>query len=288
MQDFLEDIRSSWGYEILLTLFTIVGAIVLIWVVKRIIRHWSQRATKRWEESHHHEDREQGQRMRTITDVLGLALTLTVWVVAGLTIMAIWGIPMGPLVALGAAFGVALGLGAQDLVRDVIGGLFILIEDQYSVGDVVSIGGVSGAVEEITLRTTVLRDLEGIQHHVPNGAVRVSSNYTQGFSRALADIPVSYDTDLDQAIAVIKDEASAMRNDDDWADKFLDDPVVLGVNELSGSSVDIRLLLTTITEERWNVEREFLKRIKQRFDREGIEIPYQYVNVVDRSGGSDS
>lgn len=285
IQDVLTDIRDDWGFEIVASVAVVVAAIVGLWLFRRLLSRWSRRVEERYASSDDHEMREQAQRLKTITGVLRILVSLTVWVVVILTVMAIWGIPMAPLVTVGATLGVAIGFGAQDFVKDVIGGFFVLVEDQYSVGDVVTIGGVSGAVEAITLRTTVLRDLDGNRHHVPNGHVTVASNMTSGFSRVVVDVPVSYDTDLDHAMAAILEEAQQMAGSEDWSDRFLDEPAMLGVEKLDGSSVNIRVLLTTISDERWNVKRGYLKLVKQRLDREGIEIPYEYVNVVTRTGG---
>jgi len=280
--DWLQRIWDDWGFEIVVSVAVLIGALILIIVTKRALARWSQRVQDRYAASPDPADREQGQRILTITSVLSIVISITVWVVVVLTIMATWGIPMSPLVAVGATVGVAVGFGAQDFIKDVIGGFFILVEDQYSVGDVVTVAGVSGSVEAITIRTTILRDLDGNQHHVPNGEIRVASNLTSGFSRVVIDVPVSYDTDLDVALEVITDEAYRMAKEEAWADTFLEDPANLGVNELDHSAVNIRILFTTVSEERWTVKREFLKRIKQRLDREGIEIPYQYVNIIDR------
>lgn len=281
MPDFIEDLRADWGDEIALTLAIVIAAIVFLWLFRRGARRWSTRVEQRYAESHRHDEREQAQRLHTITEVTRLVVSLTVWVVVVLTIMAVWGVPMAPLVTVGATLGVAVGFGAQDFIKDVIGGFFVLVEDQYAVGDVVSIGGVSGAVEAITLRTTVLRDLDGNVHHVPNGFVTVASNLTSGYSQIVVDVPVSYDTDIDRAMEVILDEAVQMQASEDHGDSFIEDPAMLGVDELAGSSVVIRLLLTTTSEDRWVVKRAFLKSVKQRLDAEGIEIPYQYINVVD-------
>lgn len=294
MSDFWDSIVGdggfwhTWGGEVLASVGVIVAALIIMAIVRRGLGRWAGRIEKRYQESDDHLDREQGQRIITITGVVRIVAAITVWAVVILTIMAIWGIPMTPLLAVGTTIGVAVGFGAQDFVRDVIGGFFILVEDQYAVGDIVSIADTSGTVEAITLRTTVLRDLEGAQHHVPNGEIRVSSNLTSGFSRVVVDVAVSYDTDLDTAMPVIIDEAVRMYEEDDWQGAYIEEPELLGVNELDSSSVNIRVLLTTITEDRWRVKREFLKRVKQRLDREGIEIPFPYLTVVQKDTDQSS
>lgn len=284
--DFIETIRSDWGAEISATLIVVVVTAFVLVLVRSAIRRWTSRVENRYALSDDHEQREQAKRLRTITDVVRMVFSLTVWAVAVLTILATWGIPLTPLVTVGATIGVAIGFGAQDFVKDVIGGFFVLVEDQYAVGDVVRIADVSGSVEAITLRSTVLRDLDGNRHFVPNGQVRVASNMTSGFSRVVVDVPVSYDTDLDRAMEVIADEASRMSLSDEWSGSFLEPPSMLGVDRLDASSVNIRVVLTTVSDERWRVKRGFLKLIKQRLDREGIEIPYQYVNLVARDNPS--
>lgn len=281
--DWLSNFWSEWSFEIIASLLTIVGAIVLLVILRKALERWVRRIERRYSESDDHIDREHGQRIITITHAVRIVAAITVWGVVVLTIMAIWGLPLAPLVAVGATLGVGIGFGAQDFVKDVIGGFFILVEDQYSVGDVVAIGGVSGKVEAITLRTTVLRDLDGNRHYVPNGHAGVTTNLTSEWTRVVIDVPVSYDTDLDRAIAVISDESETMAAEDEWQGSFLEQPEMLGVEKLDASSVNIRILLTTVVDDQWPVRRAMLKRIKQRLDREGIEIPYQYVNVVSKS-----
>ena len=278
--EWLDQFMSDYGSEMIATAAVVVGAIVAMWFVRRAIRRWSSRLDRRYIASELHTDRERGQRLVTLTNVTLMLIRLVVWAIVILTIMGIWGIPMTPFVAAAATIGIAIGFGAQDLVRDVIAGFFILVEDQFGIGDVVSIGGVSGTVEEITLRTTVLRDLDGNEYHVPNGHIVVTTNMTQGFTRVVADIGVSYSTDVDSAMAVILDEVTAMANDPDWSDSFLAPPEMLGVNSLGDSSVEIRIVAKVVPEERWTVKREINRRIKNRLDAETIEIPYKYLNVV--------
>jgi small-conductance mechanosensitive channel len=281
--DWFEEFLDTYASEMAATVAVLIGAVVVIWFVKRGIRRWSTNVDRRYVASDQHVDRERGQRLVTLTSVALVLVRIVVWVLAILTIMGIWGIPMSPFVAAAATIGIAIGFGAQDLVKDVIAGFFILVEDQFGIGDVVSIGGVSGTVEAITLRTTVLRDLDGNEYHIPNGHIVVTTNMTQGFARVVADIGVSYSTDVDMAMSVILDEAASMADDPGWSESFLGAPEMLGVNGLNDSSVEIRLVAKVIPEERWTVKREFNRRIKNRLDAEGIEIPYNHISVVIQS-----
>jgi small-conductance mechanosensitive channel len=278
--DWFQGFMSDYGSEVIASFAVVFGAVIFIWLARRAIRRWSSRVDRQYVASEDHTDREKGQRLVTLTGVMVMLLRIVVWVVAILTLMGIWGIPMAPFVAAAATVGIAIGFGAQDLVKDVIAGFFILVEDQFGIGDVVAISGVSGTVEDITLRTTVLRDIDGNEYHVPNGHIVVTTNMTQGFARVVADVGVSYDTDIDSAMAVILDEATAMAEDPEWSHAFIRTPEMLGVNSLDDSAVEIRVIATVITEERWTVKREFNRRIKNRLDEEGIEIPYNHLKVV--------
>ncbi len=286
ISDTFERFRGNFGAEVISTLAVVVGSVVILWFVKRALNRWSMRIGRRYSDSDDFSDRERGQRLVTLTSVMLMVTRMVVWVTAILTTMGIWGIPMTPLIAIATTIGIAVGFGAQDLVKDVIAGFFILVEDQFGIGDVVSIGGVSGTVEAIKLRTSVLRDLDGNVHHVPNGHITVASNMTPDFARVVTDVGVSYDTDVDAALRVILDEVTLFSNDDEWSHAFLEVPQVLGVNKLNESAVEIRVLATVITEERWTVKREFNRRIKNRLDAEGIEIPFNYMSVVIQSDES--
>lgn len=278
--DWLKGYEDSFGAEVFGSVVVLVGALVVLSIARRGIRRWSNRVDSEYVESDHHSDRERGQRLITLTSVMLMLVRAVVWTVVILTLMAIWGIPMTPLIAVATTIGIAVGFGAQDLVKDVIAGFFILVENQFGIGDVVSIGGVSGTVEAIKLRTTVLRDINGNEHHVPNGRITVASNMTPDYAKVVADIGVSYATDVDHAIRVISDEAAMMAEDPEWAFAFLGSPEMLGVNKLDESAVEIRIMAKVIPEQRWTVKREFNRRIKNRLDAEGIEIPFNHLTVV--------
>jgi small-conductance mechanosensitive channel len=219
------------------------------------------------------------KREQTIVGVLTDAGRIIISVTVILMILSEVGVPIGPMLAGFGVAGVAIGFGAQYLVRDLIAGMFILWENQYRVGDVVSVGGVMGLVEEITLRKSVLRDLDGIVHHVPNGEIRIASNYTRHFSRVNIDIPVAYGTDLDEAIRTINKVGLELAEDKDWKDRIITPPKVLRVNKWGDSSIDIKVLGDVKPSEQWAVTGELRLRLKRVFDDEGIEIPWPHTKL---------
>jgi small conductance mechanosensitive channel len=188
-------------------------------------------------------------------------------------------INIAPILAgLGIA-GIAVGFGAQYLIRDIIAGVFILLENQYRVGDVAQVADMWGIVEEVHLRKTVLRDLDGAVHHVPNGEIRVASNYTRHFARVNLDVSVAYGTDLDQAIAVINRVGRELAEDENWTERIITPPQALRVNKLGDSGIDIKILGDVRPMEQWAIMGELRLRLKKAFDKEGIEIPWPHVKL---------
>ncbi|MBI4186404.1 MAG: mechanosensitive ion channel family protein [Chloroflexi bacterium] len=195
------------------------------------------------------------------------------------TIMSELDIPVGAMLAGFGLAGVAIGFGAQFLIRDLIAGIFIILENEYRVGDVAKVADVAGLVEEITLRKTVLRDLDGIVHHVPNGEIKVASNYARHFARVNLNISVSYSTDLDQAISVINRVGQELAADEKWHKVIRSVPQVLRVDNLGDSGIEIKVLGDVKPLEQWSVMGELRLRIKKAFDAAGIEIPWPHVKV---------
>jgi len=189
------------------------------------------------------------------------------------------GIPIAPVLAGFGIAGIALGFGAQYLIRDLIAGIFIILENQYRVGDVARVADIGGLVEDITLRKTVLRDLDGIVHHVPNGEIRVASNFTRGFSRVNLNVSVGYGTDLDHAISVINRVGKELAEDDKWREIIKSPPQVLRVDNLGDSGIDIKILGDVEPIRQWDVMGELRLRLKKAFDAEGIEIPWPHTKV---------
>lgn len=218
-------------------------------------------------------------RADTLWAMIRRILILAVGVTGLLMVASTWNIPITPLVAVGSAVGVALGFGAQDLVKDVISGFFILAEDQYRVGDVIQIAGVAGVVEDIRPRVTVLRDLDGNVHYVQNGEITVSTNYTQEFAYVVVDVGIAYKEDVNHGLEVLGDELERFAADPEWADQVFDPPEILGVERLDDSAVVLRGRVKVTATDRWKIRRELLRRVKNRLDAEGIEIPFPHLTL---------
>jgi moderate conductance mechanosensitive channel len=217
------------------------------------------------------------QRAQTLAGLLGNVAAVTVFVVATLTILDILLQNIGPILASFGILGLAFSFGAQSLVKDVISGTFMLMEGQFGVGDVVKVSDVSGLVEKITLRTTVLRDVEGAVHIVPNGEITRVTNMTKSWSRAVLHVAVAYREDADHVMEVLRDILGEFRADPEWGALLLEDPVVPGIENFADSAVVIRVMAKTLPLKQWDVSRELRRRIKKRFDAEGIEIPFPHV-----------
>ena len=281
----------AWGVDRPLR---IVIIIVLAFVVSRLLQqavvHFGEKLADDVQNQRIHQlrtgragqfliDEQQDQRSKarteTITSVLGSAASMVVWTIAVLLVLGEIGISLAPLIAGAGIAGVAIGFGAQSVVRDFLSGFFMLVEDQYGVGDVVDVGDVAGTVERVTLRTTVLRDVRGNQWHVPNGEIHRVGNMSQLWSRALLDIEVAYDTDLRLAQGIIQHVADDLWHDEDFdGGDIIDPPEVWGIESLGADGISIRLVVKTDPAEQWAIARELRLRIKEAFDEAGIEIPF--------------
>jgi len=219
------------------------------------------------------------KRKDTIVGVLTGVGRVFIVVIGVMMILDEAGVPIASvLVGLGIA-GLAIGFGAQYLIRDLIAGMFIILENQYRVGDVARVADVAGLVEEVTLRKTVLRDLDGIVHHVPNGEIRIASNFTRHYARVNLNVSVAYGTDLDHAISVINRVGKALAEDAKWRKVIKSPPQALRVDNLGDSGIDIKILGDVKPMEQWAVMGELRLRLKKAFDAEGIEIPWPHTKV---------
>jgi small-conductance mechanosensitive channel len=250
-------------------LFIWLGA----WVVNQLIRLAAKRILKAVDDGDDSTLTLREKRGQTVAQLLRSVGRVVVVVVAILLTLNTF-VEITPLLAGAGILGLAISFGAQSLVKDVLSGFFILLENQFAVGDVIEAGGKSGVVERMTMRVVQLRDVEGILHFIPNGTITVVSNKTRGWSRAVVDVGVAYETEVDKAIQIIRSEGASFAQEPAWKHR-LDGPVeVLGVERLDDNGVIIRTLIRTVPGSQWEAGREFRRRIKNRLDQEGIEIPF--------------
>ena len=222
---------------------------------------------------------EMKKRAETLSSLVRYVLTITIVMVAVVIVLGELGIEIGPILAAAGIVGLAVGFGAQHLVQDIISGFFILMDDEVRVGDVVKIAGKNGLVERVNLRMIVLRDLAGNVHYVRNGLVDVVTNMTKDFSRYMFKIGVAYRENVDEVIAVIRSVDEELRQDPAFAGDILEPIDVLGLDEFADSALIIKARTTTRPIKQWRVAREFNRRLKQRFDELGIEIPFPHLTV---------
>jgi small-conductance mechanosensitive channel len=235
------------------------------------------------------EDPEFQKRTQTLGSIVRYVLIIAIIIVAAMTLLKGLGVEIAPILAAAGIVGLAVGFGAQSLVKDVISGFFILLEDQIRVGDVVEISGKGGLVEKINLKTTILRDLAGNVHYVPNGHIDVVTNMTKDFSRYVFDIGVAYREDVDEVIEVIKEVDEELRSDPDYKDEILEPIEILGLDQFANSAVIVKARTTTMPIKQWRVGREFNRRLKKKFDERNIEIPFPHVTLYmgqDKQGQS--
>lgn len=255
-----------------------VGALAL--VSYRIVKLLTRRILERdLDELDPIVKRNREQRARTLASLLNNIAAVIIGVVAFLTILTIMGLKIAPILATAGIAGLAISFGAQSLVKDVINGIFILVEGHFGIGDVIRVGEIAGQVERMTLRATMLRDLEGIAHIIPNGEIDKVSNLTKAWSRNMLDIRVSYREDVDRVMAVLRELGEEVADDPEWGPLLMEKPEILGVQSLSESAVVIRMVTKTLPLKQWEVGREMRRRIKKRFDQENIEIPTPHMTV---------
>ncbi|CAA9345298.1 MAG: Potassium efflux system KefA protein / Small-conductance mechanosensitive channel [uncultured Gemmatimonadetes bacterium] len=228
----------------------------------------------------------QEQRTRTLVSLLRSVGTVVIGVVTLFMVLGALGLQLGPLLAGAGVVGLAVSFGAQSLVKDVISGLFILLENQFGVGDVVRLEGVSGSVERMTLRVVVLRDVHGVVHIVPNGEIKKVSNLTRGWARVVLDVGVAYKEDPDRVMEVMRDEGRKLWEDPQWRPLMLEEAQVPGIESFGESGVNVRMWLKVLPLKQWDVAREVRRRLKYRFDAEGIEIPFPHQTVYWGEGQS--
>ncbi len=216
------------------------------------------------------------KRAQTLGNILRHALLIFLSFIAILMILGELGIELGPLLATAGIGALAIGFGAQSLVKDVISGFFIILENQYRIGDAIEVAGVSGLVESLSLRRTVLRDLEGRVHTIPNGEIKVVSNLSKEWSRSVIDVGISYKEDIDRVIDLLSEIGRELEAEEPYRSAILEPLQILGVERFGESQLVIRVMVKTAPLKQWEVGRELRRRIKNRFDEKGIQIPFPH------------
>jgi len=259
--------------------YKILGVIMPILVRQYVTAKGKKRRTKGYIK----------QRSNSLGSVVTQALGIFIVIVALFMILSELGVDITPLLAGAGVAGIAIGFAAQNSIRDLIGGFVIMMEDHYNVGDVVKVADITGEVEELGLRRTVLRDLKGILHVVPNGEIRVSSNYTRSMSRAFFEVGVAYKEDLDRVMDLVRKTWEELAKDPEWEDKIISKtPWLLRVEEFGDSGITIRAVGDTRPMQQWAFLGELRRRIKRVFDDEGVEIPWPHVKLYmgEEEGGA--
>jgi len=267
---------ASWLIGRPLTILAIVlGAFVFRWLATKAI----DRVIRRAETAPHPGARKPGtpnrraQRARSLGSLLKSITSTMVYGIAFVMVLSEIGMDVAPILASAGVLGIAVGFGAQNLVKDFLSGVMMMIEDQYGVGDAVDLGEAVGTVENVGLRVTRVRDVDGTVWYVRNGEILRVGNQSQNWARTVLDISVGYGEDLDRVRAVLADVAHSLWEDEDFKDIVIEEPEVWGVQNLGPDAVVVRVTLKTAPMEQWNVARVMRERIKSRFDREGIEMP---------------
>lgn len=240
-----------------------------------------ERGIRRSVKNHHMaSEAEEKQREDTLISISRTATHIGIWVIAIMLILTAVGVQIGPLMAGAGIIGVALGFGAQSLVKDFLAGTVILAENQYRIGDVVQVNQeIAGVVEHFTLRETVLRDLDGMVHHIPNGNIEIATNMTMEYANVNLDVGVGYDTDLDKLEQIINQVGLDLSKDELWEGRIIDPPAFLRVDEFAGSAIIVKITGKTLPMQQWAITGELRKRLKKAFDKNGIDIPFQQVVI---------
>ncbi|MDF1577346.1 MAG: mechanosensitive ion channel family protein [Desulfurivibrionaceae bacterium] len=270
--DFTWDTVIKFGLRITLIL-------VFAWLAVKLVNKFLERIKKSLiikSEQEGEPPSESEKRVETLVRLIKQGALLALWLTASLIILKELGIEIGPILASAGILGLAIGFGAQNLVRDIIAGFFIILENQIRVGDVAIINGTGGLVDKINFRTTVLRDLGGVVHVFPNGTITTLSNMTNEWSAYVFDIGVAYKENTDRVTEVIREVADRMRADEKYGKMLLEDAEIFGVDKFGDSAVVIKGRLKTKPIQQWQVGREFLRRIKLAFNENDIEIPFPH------------
>ena len=282
MEDLKIQRRHELRNQLLHGFLVILIALAIIFLLTRIARKIVGNVMKKVDCSDHLDDHHK-QRYQTLSSVLLSIAKVTLWILGALWILGELNIDYAPFLVAAGGLSLAIGFGAQSLVKDFFSGFFMLMEEQLALGDVVDINGKVGTVEKISFRTIRMRSLDGTVHIIPNGNVSSVSNLTHKWSTAVVNIGVSYDHDADTVLGLLNGICEDVYEDKSWKPILVDKPIAQGIISFGDSAVNFRILAKTAPGMQWAVGRELNMRIKQVFDAKGIEIPYQYVNVINQT-----
>jgi len=257
-------------------LFIVVAVLVILFIVRRLIRSLVNARIHRVREE---SPEELEKRTDTLSRVLIKVVSFVLWFIAFVTILPVFKVNIAPLIAAIGVAGLALGFAAQTIIRDFLNGFFIVMEDWYRVGEVVTISGISGGVVDLNLRRTTLRDVNGTMHVIPNSKVDLASNMAREWARINLNVGVAYKEDIDRVWGLLDEICQELQADPDWGQHMLTTPSVVRVDDLGDSAVEFKILGDTKPGQQWSLTGELRKRIKNRFDREGIEIPWPHTMV---------
>ena len=264
-------------------LLHVIVILLLAWLLMRL----SSKLTRMFSDYMMHtraDTAEEERRIKTLARVFRYISTMVISLVSGMLVLSEVGISIAPILGAAGVVGIAVGFGAQSLIKDYFNGFFLLLENQIRQGDVVEISGKSGLVEDVTLRYVCLRDYEGNVHYVPNGLITTVTNKSRGYAYAVIDVSIAYSENIDEVCEIMREVAGQLRASEAVGAKILDDIDIAGVQDWADSAIMIRCRFKTVALEQWGVRREFLRRLKEAFDARGIEIPYNHMDLTIYAG----
>ena len=272
----ITDIVNWLLYDFTYILISLVVVIVLIWLLNAISRNLEKVILKRSDALH---DKEAQKRVKTLMSIGRGIMRLILWAIFALILLKRIGIEIGPIIASAGIAGIAIGFGAQELIRDFLAGFFVLLDNQIRTDDIVVINGTTGVVEKIELRTIRLRDHSGVVHIFQHGKVNTLSNMTKEWSALVFEIGVAYKEDVDTVIAIMKSVGEDLEKDSRFSGNILEPISILGVEQFASSSIQLKVRIKTQTGEQWQTRREYMRRLKYAFDKKGIEIPFPHTTL---------
>lgn len=284
MKDLFEKNIEKYGELIVPWLLTsgvkIIFIIIAALILNKVITSFIEKAVRIAVRPDKNSSAEaEAKREDTLIQIFSTTSKISILLITGLMVLQEFGVEIAPILAAAGIVGLAFGFGGQYLIRDIISGLFIILENQYRIGDIVNFDNAGGEVIEISLRKTTLRDLDGTVHHIPHGEIKKVSNLSKDFSRINIDMGVGYSSNLEHVITVINSVGTALANDPLWKNAIISAPQFLRVNDFADSAIMLKILGETLPSKQWEVAGELRKRLKVAFDKEGIEIPFPQMTL---------